>query len=277
MLKMGKLLNETQQIQSVSLSTYDDDHSDRDLSEFTEDNDQNETAMEVEGAENASEHSDSDLDYDADTGLYSDDIQKEYTETITSSLSIHFHENTTPQRNIPAVRCAAHTLQLSVLHVCNNTQVKEVIDVARKAAKILRTQIYAAIIAKSRKNQAILDCPTRWNSTLDMIKRLIELKYICDNAQDDNLNSTETTWNTLKDYLISLSPAKELSKVLQQEQLRIGDFYLQWLLCKIKLRNMNTALSTLLVNSMENRGQTLLNNDAFICAVFLDGRVNSIL
>ncbi|CAG4939136.1 unnamed protein product [Colias eurytheme] len=40
---------------------------------------------------------------------------------------------------------------------------------------------------------------------------------------------------------------------------------------------VNTALSTLLITSMENREQTLLNNSAFICAMFLDGRVNSVL
>lgn len=276
MLKMGRLLNEQINLPNQRISTEDGNVSMENVS------DQNDIEMEEQGAdhrkgtENISMDSDSDFDYDADTG-FDIDRQNQFTETITSSLSMQFHENTTQQRNIAIIRCAAHTLQLSVLEVCNSTLIKQVINDARKVAKQLRTQKYSAEIAKAGRNQSSLDCPTRWNSTVDMIQRLISLKDFCDNSHDSNLNLPETTWNTLQDYLTSLLPAKELSQILQHEQLTIGDFYLQWLLCKIKLKNINTFLCTLLINSMNNREQTLFANDAFLCAVFLDGRVNSTL
>ncbi|CAG4984777.1 unnamed protein product [Parnassius apollo] len=53
--------------------------------------------------ENHSAYSDSDTDYyDGDTG-FDTEREEQFTETITSALSMHCHENTTQQRSIAVV------------------------------------------------------------------------------------------------------------------------------------------------------------------------------
>ncbi|KAJ8719720.1 hypothetical protein PYW08_011895 [Mythimna loreyi] len=160
MLKMSRLMNERSNAQNHDVPHV---HASVSIDYPSIDEDgviHEQSANHMEDVENISIDSDSDLDYDADSE-FDTNREDHFTETLTSSLTMQFHENTTQQRNIAVVRCAAHTLQLAVLEACNNTEIKEAISDARKIAKLLRTQKYAAEIVKTDKNQAILDCPTR--------------------------------------------------------------------------------------------------------------------
>ncbi|KAL0861603.1 hypothetical protein ABMA27_009102 [Loxostege sticticalis] len=69
-----------------------------------------------------------------------------------------------------------------------------------------------------------------------MLERLIEFKSICDENLANNL--PEYIWDLLQNYVNSLQPAKKLSTFLQAEQITIGDFYINWLMCKIELKNI---------------------------------------
>lgn len=120
-----------------------------------------------------------------------------------------------------------------------------------------------------------LDCSTRWHSTVDMVESLLSLKDICDN--DARLHLSESTWDELTEFLKSLTPAKELTKKLQEEQLTVGDFYLAWMMCQIKLNQMTTKLTTDIVAAMKRREILLFENDIFINGMCLDPRVNSVL
>lgn len=111
-------------------------------------------------------------------------------------------------RKIGVIRCAAHTLQLAILDACNDPDIQETITSARIIVKRLLTQSIINIIRANKKPLPVLDCVTRWNSTVDMLERLIELKSICDENLANNL--PEYIWDLLQNYVNSLQPAKKL-------------------------------------------------------------------
>jgi len=48
-----------------------------------------------------------------------------------------------------------------------------------KVIKKLRTPTLVSELVKSKLKRSILDCETRWNSTYDMLQRLLEHKHFC--------------------------------------------------------------------------------------------------
>ncbi|KAL4092039.1 hypothetical protein QTP88_026613 [Uroleucon formosanum] len=77
------------------------------------------------------------------------------------------------------VRCAVHTFQLSVNDTLKERSISDILSKARKVAKSLRAQTYAAWLKIEGLKHAILDIETRWNSTYNMLNRLLELRIIC--------------------------------------------------------------------------------------------------
>ncbi|KAL1480366.1 hypothetical protein MTO96_034727 [Rhipicephalus appendiculatus] len=70
------------------------------------------------------------------------------------------------------IRCAAHTLQLAVSDAvkdsCSNTLVAQ----CRALVKKLRVQSAMGLIRKLGLRKPIIDCRTRWMSTLAMLTRV---------------------------------------------------------------------------------------------------------
>lgn len=175
---------------------------------------------------------------------------------------------------IGIVRCAAHTLQLALQDASNNFITRNLLLECREVVRRLRTPQFVRIIREEKKQIPKLDCTTRWHSAIDMVESLIALKDIC---VQECLQLQTVSWSDLEDFARSLMPVKILTKKLQQEQLTVGDFYLEWLLCQIKLTIVETELATYICQQMKEREKILIENDTFINAIFLDPRVNSIL
>ena len=66
----------------------------------------------------------------------------------------------------------------------------------------------------------------------------------------------------------------ELTVALQSSQLTFGDFYLLWIRCKLLLEKKDNPLSKQLLMNMKNREPALIDNKAFLAAIFLDQRIN---
>ena len=60
--------------------------------------------------------------------------------------------------------------------------------------------------------------------------------------------------------------------MLQSEQLTLGDFYSQWVNCKLKTKKIGTPFAVALFEAMAEREKKLLSNDAFVSAILLDPR-----
>ena len=66
-----------------------------------------------------------------------------------------------------------------------------------------------------------MDTKTRWNSTLDMVKRVIELEECIDSALrmcgKESLALTKEEWNTLKNLCAALRPFEFIIKGMSTE------------------------------------------------------------
>lgn len=80
---------------------------------------------------------------------------------------------------IRTIRCAAHTIQLAVWDVIKNSDLQTKIKKFRDLAVALRTPTHRALLERNNEKTALLNNVTRWNSTYEMLKRLVELKSHC--------------------------------------------------------------------------------------------------
>lgn len=177
------------------------------------------------------------------------------------------------------VRCAAHTLQLAVDDALKAANISHTIANARNVSKKLRTQNIMTIIKKMQLKKPKVDCVTRWHSTVDMLLRMLELKEFCVDMAGANrdLHLSPAEWITIESITKALTPAKITTKILQNEQLTMGDFYIEWLKCKIDTAKVKTNFADMLVSKMKDREKKLLENDTFLAAIYLDPRVNVLL
>ena len=80
-----------------------------------------------------------------------------------------------------SLRCFAHTLNLAAQKGINIGPVKSLISTIRPVIKYFRSSYLGKIVLKEKQmrlsipnHNLILDSPTRWNSTYDMVDRFIE-------------------------------------------------------------------------------------------------------
>lgn len=92
-------------------------------------------------------------------------------------------------------------------------------------------------------------------STLVMLTRLVELKDFAKDflPHNETASWTESIWAKVEMLIESLQPAQEATKMLQAEQLTIGDFYGAWLTCSMKTATISSPLAQALVQSMMKR------------------------
>ncbi|RVE42487.1 hypothetical protein evm_012859 [Chilo suppressalis] len=178
---------------------------------------------------------------------------------------------------ITSVRCAAHTLQLAVNDAINEDESKCIVEEARAIVRKLRTPTMKNILQIAKKNKPILDITTRWHSTLDMLERLIELREYCSSNPGEILFVAPTTWDALHDLINALKPAKVLTKLLQEEQLTLGDFYYHWSRCYLETSHVQVPLAQLICSHMKIRQMQLMHNSTFVGALYLDPRFQVVL
>ncbi|CAL8313668.1 unnamed protein product [Arctogadus glacialis] len=124
-----------------------------------------------------------------------------------------------PGHVLRSVRCAAHTLQLAVGDALK--QASNIIAKARHVAKRLRTQNVVCVLKRMGHKRAIVDCATRWHSTHDMLRRLLELKTFCEDMAPTIpvLHLSDSEWEYVSNTVNALKPAKIATKCLQSDQL----------------------------------------------------------
>lgn len=225
---------------------------------------------------------DEDSESDLETGYQEQTEVEDFTSEVLEQLRAQFltyddRPDEKSQYPIGVVRCAAHTLQLAMQDASNNVGIRALLAEVREVVRRIRTPLYVRILKEENKPVPKLDCPTRWHSAIDMVESLLNLKEICSLNERLQVLVSSTPWSALEDFVKSMTPAKLLTKKLQTEQLTVGNFYLEWMLCLYKLQNINTEISTTLFNKMKQRETALFDNDTFINGIFLDPRVNSIL
>ena len=90
-------------------------------------------------------------------------------EVFLSNLS-SLHTTTAQAGNMwKSVRCVALTLQLAVEDTLKKSSLRDVIDSAQCICKKLRNPSVFVLLKKSKLRKPVLDSPTMWHSTNDML------------------------------------------------------------------------------------------------------------
>ena len=236
----------------------------------TTDNGANMVAAVKKISEQCNEYESDESVDDVDNEETNEDIEIEESENIDllySFLNFEFGSSI-----LRSVRCAAHTLQLAVKDFLKMQNVNSFIIEAKSIVKELRLPRNIKYLKRIGSKQAIKDCPTRWSSTRNMLSRLLELKEHC-----SDMTNNESLFEELHLITEALEPVHSLNIKLQREILLPGDFYSDWVKCKLKLGSLKHSYATLLMSTMNDRENMILSNDALLAAVYLDPRYKSLI
>lgn len=116
--------------------------------------------------------------------------------------------------------CLAHTLQLTLKDAMKHTSVQSVITKARKLVHgVKKSSAANEELIKRCGKTLVRDCSTRWNSTLDMLRRLLEtrteLNQLLENFGMDTFLTSD--WAKLENLVKLLEPFAVHTDQLQSD------------------------------------------------------------
>ncbi|XP_053968436.1 uncharacterized protein LOC128869858 [Anastrepha ludens] len=196
--------------------------------------------------------------------------------------------------DIEICRCAAHTAQLCALDSTKDPVIKSYLMNCRNLTKYIKKNSngYREIFELKKLALPQLDCPTRWGSTYNMIKNiynskdvLVNIESVKNKSQDENFELNDDLWAFIKSYYTVFEPLQKTIIKFQAEALHYGDFYAQWLRCKLLTEkilqthddSLSHTIGKNLLRNIEIRTSKLLTNDSLNACLFLDPRFNHTL
>lgn len=138
-----------------------------------------------------------------------------------------------------------------------------------KLAVCLRKSSNLNKLKELRLKLPVLDVVTRWNSSYDMVARLVELKDFCENncVNDPGLNVGISLWGFMAEFLVLFNPIKVATLQLQETQMGFSEFYKVWLRLTIEMNKITIQNVYLIKASIQIREKPLLENDIMISAL----------
>lgn len=130
--------------------------------------------------------------------------------------------------NVSHLRCAVHTLQLSINDALRDKAVAAFLCRPRDVAKAARNSSLNEKLKRIAQKCAILDNETRWGSTYLMLLRLLELKPFLKEAVEngnERVRLSEAEWQKVADLEAVLKTAFVTTKKLQLEDLTAGNIF----------------------------------------------------
>ncbi len=154
---------------------------------------------------------------DSDEGESDDETEASEANKNDDSIENYFvSEADLPYRHMP---CVAHTLQLLINPVCKNHYRTLLVAARKLVSKIRKSSTLTQDLQTEYGRTVIADCPTRWNSTYQMVRRLLEIRHSIDSvlakAKHDTLRNKE--WERLQELISLLQPFAEQTDVLQSD------------------------------------------------------------
>ena len=138
--------------------------------------------------------------------------------------------------NLAHVNCFAHTLQLAIEDGLKLPQILRVLGAARKLGTHFSHSLLAtnALLCKQgdSKLKLVQDVPTRWNSSYDMMARLLKLRVAVYGVIFDEsvtspndrvkLDIRDDFWKVMEDIVPVLDPLADITEVLGKEDQPTG-------------------------------------------------------
>lgn len=179
-------------------------------------------------------------------------------------------------------RCAAHTAQLVAIDVIKNYNVQSFVLQCRNLVKYLRKSSngFRALFETNNLSLPRIDCPTRWGSTFRMIKDLQLVSALIENAITA-CDLDYNFWDKVDGLLIVFSPLNEILVKYQEEALNYGDFYCQWIKCKLLIQqivqqspeeSVPKILGDSILKHIATRSEKLLANEVLKACLYIDPR-----
>ncbi|KAK6477799.1 zinc finger BED domain-containing protein 1-like, partial [Huso huso] len=133
-----------------------------------------------------------------------------------------------------SVSCAGHSLQLTINNALKNTTIQCAIGAARSVVEHFKKSELATTALKRKQKQMetpqhtlLQDVPTRWNSSLHMIKRLLEQRWPIVAVLSDptvksaravrHLDLSQDQWSLLNELVSILQPFETATTYLSGE------------------------------------------------------------
>ncbi|KAM7358664.1 uncharacterized protein ACRADG_003551 [Cochliomyia hominivorax] len=193
--------------------------------------------------------------------------------------------------DVQITRYFGQSAQMCLLDILQNSTIYKSFLECRNMAKFLSevSNGYYEIFEKNNLNIPQLDSPWKWGSTYKMMKDLHEARNILQNVKFENFDNSEEQfdvndqlWSFIEAFCNSLTYLQKSILKYHKEELHIGDFYAQWLKCKLLTEKLLTANSeensvsylilTELLDAMKKRSNNLLNQERFVACIYLDPR-----
>lgn len=170
---------------------------------------------------------------------------------------------------VQSVRCAAHTLQLAVHSFLNDSWTDCIVRKVRDYMKNLRTPTHRFGIAALNLKRPVIDIPTRWNTTSDMLASFLALRpYWAEHFEIDERFVTQVAL-----IVKILESPKTATLQLQQQQMPLGDFVKIWWELRLTVEEIKSELAKRLLTFINEREKSLLDNPVVLAAIYLDPRI----
>lgn len=163
--------------------------------------------------------------------------------------------------------CLAHTLQLTLKDAMKHPSADAVITKARKlVAGVRKSSVANEEMMKRCGKTLVRDCSTRWNSTFDMMKRLLETRVELNQLLEDLSMDTLLTsdWVKLENLVKLLEPFAVHTDQLQSDSQSLS----QVVPCLLNLEahllttTVGKQLAQVLLKSLRERFACILSPDS---------------
>lgn len=182
------------------------------------------------------------------------------------------------------VPCAAHTIQLAVKKILNDSSFCTVIeDVIQLINLFITNKVQRLLLhnAQPRKSclKLIRPCATRWSYTLIAIKRLLKLRNYIDQSLEEGKQPSKPVefWGKLNDLVTILTPFSVATDIIQQDSATLYDVGIQFKLLqdhanslKQKQPNISLHIQACILNEWNSH----INQSATIAAAILSAAPN---
>lgn len=179
--------------------------------------------------------------------------------------------------SIVCVRCAVHTMQLAINDLLKKSNIKEKIDFFRNIAKKMRTASNRLQLTTAKLKIPKIDVVTRWGSTFEMLEILVNQSDIITNLLKPHPHDYEKFKNSiglLKNLASTLEILYKSTKLLQEENLTMCEFFKIWLNTECELENNNNDMAKCILKNLNQRKENLKENSALWGALYLDPSIN---
>jgi hypothetical protein len=231
------------------------------------------------------DESDEDEDSSSETEDDSDELNNStfleneaWVDAVENVVIKAFGESENTDDFCVTIRCAAHSIQLSVMDTIKTKRIAGILKKCRRVVKKLRTSTMRLQLQKEDEKKPIIDSKIRWNSQYNMMFRLMELKSFCQKYENvtPELRLTDHVWEEIEALLEALKPIKILTRQVQSVQMTLSDFYGHYVKCRLLLSKSSNEYAQLLAKSMNGR-ESLFTNNILLTAVYLDPRYQVLL